>query len=388
MANNLRAGIVGLGILGQQYLDFLSKRKDVDVVALCDVRPAVAAELAGPVGAKAFTGVDGMVADAPLDLVVVATPDHLHREPSLAAIRAGVPNIVQEKPLATILADATAIADAAAQHGTRLFINYANRAMPLDLATYYVIQQGLIGRPIYAESRLDDNISVPTSLWGIRSREFSAGSSPAHFLLSHVVDLMLWTFAPAKVVDVYAITQREVLGFTPDLYDAFLTFDSGLKVRVKAEWIKHMDGIVEYYTSISGDEGTVIYNKRPGFGVQESWRANFSGSVLDASALVRHQHALGDAGIALRAGHHYFFDDDDFQPSSVAMSLEHVGPDEAHGLMLLGPMLDAIQQDTLTPTSWQGRGPLPTYVDGLRQVHVVDAIISSSARGEPVTPAG
>ncbi|MEZ4611322.1 MAG: hypothetical protein R2838_13965 [Caldilineaceae bacterium] len=50
----------------------------------------------------------------------------------------------------------------------------------------------------------------------------------------------------------------------------FLTFDSGLKVRVKAEWIKHMDGIVEYYTSISGDEGTVIYNKRPGFGVQES----------------------------------------------------------------------------------------------------------------------
>ncbi|MEZ4559438.1 MAG: hypothetical protein R3A10_13150 [Caldilineaceae bacterium] len=46
-------------------------------------------------GAKAFTGVDAMVADAPLDLVVVATPDHLHREPSLAAISAGVPNIVR-----------------------------------------------------------------------------------------------------------------------------------------------------------------------------------------------------------------------------------------------------------------------------------------------------
>ncbi|MEZ4559440.1 MAG: hypothetical protein R2854_23890 [Caldilineaceae bacterium] len=51
-------------------------------------------------------------------------------------------------------------------------------------------------------------------------------------------------------------------------------------------------------------------------------------------------------------------------------------------------MLDAIQLDTLTPTSWQGRGQLPTHVDGLRQVHVVDAIIASSARGEPVTPAG
>ncbi|MEZ4582562.1 MAG: hypothetical protein R3A10_13155 [Caldilineaceae bacterium] len=127
--------------------------------------------------------------------------------------------------------------------------------MPLDLATYYVIQQGLIGRPIYAESRLDDNISVPTSLWGIRSPSSPPGRRPPTFCSATSSDLMLWTFAPAKVVDVYAITQREVLGFTPDLYDAFLTFDSGLKVRVKAEWIKHMDGIVEYYTSIFGRRG-------------------------------------------------------------------------------------------------------------------------------------
>ncbi|MEZ4582563.1 MAG: hypothetical protein R3A10_13160 [Caldilineaceae bacterium] len=47
--------------------------------------------------------------------------------------------------------------------------------------------------------------------------------------------------------------------------------------------------------------------------------------MLGTSALVRHQHLRAGARASRCAGHHYFFDDDDFQPSSVAMSLEHVG---------------------------------------------------------------
>jgi hypothetical protein len=54
-------------------------------------------------------------------------------------------------------------------------------------------------------------------------------------------------------------------------------------------------------------------------------------------------------------------------------------------MLLLDPMLDAISQGTLTPSSWQERGPLPTHVDGLRQVKVVQAIIDSAQTGKPVT---
>jgi hypothetical protein len=52
--------------------------------------------------------------------------------------------------------------------------------------------------------------------------------------------------------------------------------------------------------------------------------------------------------------------------------------------MLIGPMLDSFAQGTLTPSSWQGLGPLPTHVDGLRQVRVVQAILESAQRGQPV----
>ena len=326
-----------------------------------------------------------MLAQQDLDLAVVATPDHLHLEPSLAAIEAGVPAVIQEKPFATTLADAETLYEAVERRGTRFFVNYANRAMPLDLATYYVVQQGLIGRPIFAETRLDDNISVPTALWGDRSAEFAAGSSTAHFLLSHVTDLMHWMFAPARVVEVSAISQEIVLGNTPDLYDAYLLFDSGLKTRCKAEWIRYMDDIVEFYTSISGDQGTIIYNKRPGFGAQESWRANFGDVSAAGADIERHLQALGAQGIYLSASRHYRPQSDEYYASSVAASLEHVGPDGATGMMLVEAMLDAIIEDTLQPSTWADRGPLPTHVDGLRQVRVVDAIEKSARTGRPVS---
>ncbi len=387
MPNKLKAGVIGLGILGQQHAEFLDNHPAVDVVAVSDLRQVAAEQVAAKLNAAAFTNYDEMFKQHQLDLVVVATPDHLHRAPTLAAIAAGVPNILQEKPLATSLADADAIYNALEQAGTRFFIDFANRAVPTDIATRYVIQNGLLGRMVYGEARLDDNISVPTQMWGDRTKDFAAGSSTAHFLLSHVVDLLRWYFAPAEVTDVYAMSQQIVLGYTPDLYDAFLTFNSGLKVRVKAEWIKHMDQLVEFYMGFSGSEGTLIYNKAPGFGVERSWRANLSATV-GTDALLQHQATLLELGANVAAKVH--------RPApaagtlaagggKTALALEHHG-DVAGGTMaLVGPIIDSILENTAMPASWQQRGPLPNHIDGLRQAQIVMAIIESSQTGQPVS---
>lgn len=386
MSTQLKAGVIGLGILGRQHAQFLYNHPAVTLMAVSDIRQAVVADVAVELGAEAFTDYEEMLQFHKLDLVVVATPDHLHRAPTIAALEAGVPNVIQEKPLATNMVDAEAIYDVVERTGARLFINFANRGSTLDLATRYTIQNGLLGRIVYGEARLDDNITVPTQMWGERTHEWTAGSSTAHFLLSHVVDLLRWYFAPAEVTEVYAISQQEVLGYTPDLYDAFLTFTSGAKVRVKAEWIRHMDELVEFYMSFSGDEGTLIYNKRPGFGAQEGWRANLSHKV-DTATLLDHRTALLGQGINLAARIH--------QPmpttgqlsaggDQLALALERLGPSHGGVLALNDAFIDSILEETLEPESWQGRGPLPHHIDGLRQTQVVMAIIESSQRGVPV----
>ena len=386
MSEKLTAAVVGLGILGRQHASYLHQHEKVEVVAVCDIRRDVAEQVGARVGAKVFTDLDELLRARTPDLVTVATPDPLHLVPTVAAIRAGVPNIIQEKPLATNVADAEAIVEAVEKAGTRFFINFGNRAAPMDMATRHVIQNGLLGRVVYGESRLDDNIAVPTRMWGQRSREWAAGSSTAHFLLSHVVDLLRYYFAPAEVKQVYAISQHEVLECTADVYDAFLTFDSGLKVRVKAEWIKHIDELVEFYMCFSGDEGTLIYNKRPGFGVDEGWRANVS-STIGTSDLLKHQQVLYDRGINVAFGAH--------RPElttgtlaagggELALCLEQRGHDELDMLALVGHFIDAIVEDDSEPERWVGNGPLPNHVDGLRQTRVIEAVVESSRRSKVI----
>ena len=386
MGEPLRAGIIGLGILGSQYAELLHQHQATQVVAVADVREEPRERLAAQVGARAYADYPEMLCEQALDLVVVATPDPAHREPVVAALEAGVPHVIQEKPLATTLEDAEAIYQAVEKYGARLFVNYANRATPLDIATHYCIQQGLLGRVVYGEARLDDNISVPTQLWGGRSREWAAGTSTAHFLLSHVVDLLRWYFAPAEVREVYAISQREVLGTTPDVYDAFLTFDSGLKVRVKAEWIKHIDELVEFYQCYSGSEGTLVFNKRGGFGTAPGWRANVR-KETSVDELLAHQEALRERGANVRA---LFHRPTPTSGTLAAGSAERLPALEFHGLGYGEPMalvrscLDAIVEGTLTPKSWAHFGPLPTHVDGLRQTQVVAAIVRSAETGRAV----
>lgn len=382
MGRQLKAGVIGLGILGTQHARFLYQHPAVELTAVADIRPERVQEASKMFGTQPYTDYHQMLTGQNLDFVVVATPDPLHRDPVLAAIRAGVPNILIEKPLATTWEDALMIAEAAEKAGTRIFINFANRGSPLDQATYYVVRQGLLGEIVYGEVYLDDNIVVPTQMWGTRSQEWAAGSSTAHFLLSHVVDFLRWVFAPADVTEVYAISQRKVLGYTPDLYDAFLTFSNGAKFRVKAEWIKHIDELVEFKIRFSGTEGGLIYIKRPGFGEKEGWRANLSQQVTTEELLAHHQRLLA-LGVNIQAFVH--------RPSPTAGELRAGDGELKAGFQtyenplnwerIVQGVVDAILENTLTPSSWRDFGPLPSLTDGLRQTRITCAIVESAETG-------
>lgn len=385
MSVQLRAGVIGLGILGGQHARFLDEQPETSVVAVADIRREAAEKVGGLIGAQVYTDYERMLAEQSPDIVAIATPDPLHRDPVLATIRAGVPYVILEKPLATTVADAEAMYEAAERAGTRIFINFANRGSALDQATYYVIRQGLLGEIVYGDVYLDDNIVVPTLMWGARSREWAGGSSTAHFLMSHGSDYLRWVLAPADVTEVYAISQRKVLGFTPDLYDAFLTFDSGAKFRMRAEWIKHIDGLVEFKLCFSGSEGYLSYTKRPGFGELESWRANVRDD-LTTGELLEHHAKLLSLGINMRALVH--------RPSPTAGELVAGGGALKRGFETFeNPLdwwrvgrgfIDAILEDTLTPSSWTEWGPLPTIADGLRQTQIVCAIVESAETGRVV----
>ena len=367
----MNVGVIGVGLLGSQHAKVVAAHSETTLIAVVDPRNDVGRSVAGETGARYYGSLDDMLSQESLDCVIVATPDPLHREPVITSARAGVPKIITEKPLATTVPDAKRMRDAVTKSGTDLHILFPNRFNPLDRVVQYAAQNGLLGDPIHGDVRLDDNISVPLDLWGKRSKAWARGSSTAHFLLSHVVDLLRWYFRPADIVEVYAISQNRVLGFTPDLYDAYLTFDTGLTVRVKAEWIRRFDALVEFELTFSGDRGGITYRKHPAFRSQRGLRLDTSGETR--ASLERHIKALGRQGIRGKV----ISDPGARSP----LVLEFYGEDNPLDWdSALHHYLTAIAAGKTEP-ELPGFGPLPGLDDALRQVDIVAAIVKSAETG-------
>ena len=370
----LDIGVIGVGLLGGQHARYAAAHPDVRLRAIADTRANVARAMAGETGATWYKDYGDMLSREELDLVIVATPDPLHRAPVVAAARAGVPNIITEKPLSTTRNDARRMRDAVQKTDSRLYILFPNRFNPLDRATRYAIQNGLIGDPVYGDVRLDDNICVPTTMWGNRSKAWAGGSSTAHFLFSHVVDLLRWYFHPADIAEVYAISQQRVLKYTPDLYDAYLTFDTGLIVRIKAEWIRRMDALVEFELGFSGKQGTLYYRKHPAFRARQGLRIDIDN--VKSTELTKHQEALARQNIKGKV----ISDPSARTPRVLEFYAEENPTMPEFGL---GHYFQVIRNGWKGP-ELEGFGPLPDLEDAMRQVEIVSAIVTSAQRRRAV----
>jgi predicted dehydrogenase len=377
--------VVGCGILGTNHAKFFSRHPKTELVAVADVVKDRAEKLAIALGVKAYADAADMFAAEHPDIAVVATPDPFHRAPIVAAAEAKVPNLITEKPMATTEADARAMYDAAKRNGSRLWVHLPTRTAPQEIASRYVYQQGLVGDPIYGDLIIDDNISVPTHMWRDRSKEWASMSSTAQFLFSHTVDRMRWLFEPAEVAEVRAISVSRLLGYTPDLFDAHLTWTNGLVLRIKAEWIRYMEALVTHHFTLSGSKGGweligTTYNSEPG------WQATLDQSVT-AAQLEDHQKHLLSMGVYARAIIRRPHED-----------VEGLGPRpslevERKFLPLFGGeasqemrdhIVNAILDEVDVPSSWKGGGRLPTGDDGLEQTRIVTAIEQAARTGDSV----
>jgi predicted dehydrogenase len=110
--SELRVGIAGAGFIGAVHARS-ARLAGARVVAVAASSPARAEEAARRIGAeRACTSAEALVAADDLDVIHVCTPNHLHAPLAEAALAAGK-HVVCEKPLATTVAAAEALADAA-----------------------------------------------------------------------------------------------------------------------------------------------------------------------------------------------------------------------------------------------------------------------------------
>jgi len=130
-----------------------------------------------------------LAADPEIDLVDVATPNHLHAEQSIAMLEAGK-HVACEKPLAGTLDDARRMRDAARRaKKQQTFVWYNYRRCPAVAFAWKLVREGRIGRVYHVRAKYLQSWGGPDTplLW--RFKKGDAGSGAHGDLNAHIVDM-------------------------------------------------------------------------------------------------------------------------------------------------------------------------------------------------------
>lgn len=143
----VRVGLVGLGRMGwRMHAGTIAKLPEqYRLVAACDLLTQRREEAAEAFDCQTYAQYDQLIADADVELVVVAVPSHLHAGVAIAAMEGGK-DVLVEKPFATSLAQADQMIAAAKRTG-RTLTSSQNRRYDSDfLKIKEVIESGKLGR--------------------------------------------------------------------------------------------------------------------------------------------------------------------------------------------------------------------------------------------------
>jgi len=190
-----------------------------------------------------------------LDVLAVATPDHLHTQPILAALAKGV-HVLTEKPMCLTTAEADQIIEAARAKNRIVAVDMHKRYDPDHLRIRDDIQKR-IGAPLYGTAFLEEPLEVSTSTF-----KWVESSEPFSYVGPHWTDL-IYSYYRAKPVSLTAVGQKKRLvrdGI--NAYDAVqvrVDFDNGMSINFHNNWITPPDfeGPVNQGHEIVGADGKV-----------------------------------------------------------------------------------------------------------------------------------
>lgn len=260
----LRVAFLGCGGIAAHYLSVYRDLDWVALVACVDLNLERAMRSAQTLGADTRASVD--VADAfasDIDVVVINTPNHLHREQALAAFASGK-HVLLQKPVAASFADGQAIAAAATEASRRglisgLYMSYFDQPLMHDFRA--MIQAGWFGDITHLYARLmhrggltlSQQILSGQQNW--RASKEQTGGGAFIQLAVHYIHLFQWMMG-ATVTRVMAMTRNQhcpgIEG--EDIACAILEFGNGALATMDMAWNTAGEQL-----SLHGTHGTAEY---------------------------------------------------------------------------------------------------------------------------------
>jgi predicted dehydrogenase len=287
MTNKVRWGVLGSGGIARRRTipEGIAKASNAELSAVFDSNPQVNAEVARQFRATPAASIDELLAGS-IDAMYVATPAYLHHEHVEACARAGK-HVLCEKPLGMSVEEAAEMIDLCSWMKVKLGCAFVMRFVAQHQEALKLIQQGRLGRPVYARAQLSCWYPPLEGAW--RQDPATGGGGSLIDMGGHCIDLLEMFFG--KVVKVACFINNTVHDYeSEDSAVATLFFENGALGTVDTFFCLP-DASSRNVLELYGSQGSILAQGTIG-----------QGAAGQMSALLESDHAVYDAQQARATG--------------------------------------------------------------------------------------
>jgi myo-inositol 2-dehydrogenase / D-chiro-inositol 1-dehydrogenase len=345
-AKSIGLAIIGGGRVGLFRGEVAARHPAVKWIGLAERNPNRGGAVAEKIGADFLTTSHReLLARPEVTCAIVATDEHLHVEPVLAAVERGLPMLI-EKPLATDLAESARVLAAIERAGVDAVVGYTQRFRRRWLAAKEKCRTGALGEVTLVTSRAFMNRLV--AIDNYKRTDDPSTISPMVISGTHALDICLWCLEGKTPTEVYARSIDKVLGPLYQGIDAtagMILFADGTVHHLSISWALPVTWPAAVYSlevGIVGSTGVltiddthrdiVLAVSKPqseGYAPDESRLVDFMGSYPPGDM------ALGELRGPMRAETESWLN-----RVALGVATQHATAAEAHNRLMLTKALD------------------------------------------------
>jgi predicted dehydrogenase len=260
-AKGIGLAIIGAGRVGLFRGEVAARHPAVEWIGIAEINPERGKTVAEKVGADfVTTDYRELLRRPEVTAVIVATDEHLHVEPVLAAVERGLPMLI-EKPLATDLDESARVLRAIEAAGIDAVVGYTQRFRRKWLSAKEKVRTGALGDVTLVTSRAFMNRLV--AIDNYKRTDDPSTISPMVISGTHALDIVMWYMEAKTPVEVYARSVDKVLGPEYGGIDAtagMIMFSDGSVYHLNISWalpVTWPGAVYSLEVGINGTHGVI-----------------------------------------------------------------------------------------------------------------------------------
>ena len=221
-----KLAIVGYGGQGAWHANWAMKSDVIELAGIYDIAEK-RINAAKENGIHTYSSREELIADKSVDIVLCATPNDVHKDIVIDALKGGK-HVVCEKPVSLTVEEFDEMCRAAEKSG-KIFTVHQNRRYDVDyLAMQSLVNSGEIGEIVNIESRIHGSRGIPSDR---RCHKPQGGGMILDWGV-HLIDQML-RLIPEKITGVWCEVTNITTSEVDDGFNLHLTFESGKRATVE-----------------------------------------------------------------------------------------------------------------------------------------------------------